>query len=269
MLDIRQTSAYAKYLSETGWKVERVGNVNYFIKKLPFVGSIIKVQRPKDIRYQDIKILAKRHRAFQIIIEPKNTNYQTLITKHGFKLSRSPFLPSKTLHLDLTKTKNQLLKGMKKDARSAIRGARDIELKRIENSKEIQQFRELWRRAGGWKRYVPRLDHLVALKESFGENALFLASENSGAIFLTAGKTAHYWQAFTNKEGRKAQIQYKIVWEGILWAKKKGAKVFDFEGIYDERFPDKSWLGFTHFKKSFGGYEVTYPGAYTKTRLPV
>lgn len=54
-----------------------------------------------------------------------------------------------------------------------------------------------------------------------------------------------------------------------MWAKKRGCKIFDFEGIYDERFPNKSWLGFTHFKKSFGGYEVSYPGTYTKTRLEV
>ncbi len=78
---------------------------------------------------------------------------------------------------------------------------------------------------------------------------------------------AYYWQAFTGTFGRKNQTQYKIVWEGVLWAKKKGVKVFDFEGIYDERFPNKSWRGFTHFKKSFGGYEVEYPGAFVKNSI--
>ena len=106
-----------------------------------------------------------------------------------------------------------------------------------------------------------RDEKLPAYTSSFGE-------AKAGAIFLIGDGVGYYWQAFTNKEGRKEQIQYKIVWEGILWAKKRGAKVFDFEGIYDPRFPDKSWLGFTHFKKSFGGYEVEYPGAYTKTVFP-
>jgi lipid II:glycine glycyltransferase (peptidoglycan interpeptide bridge formation enzyme) len=58
-----------------------------------------------------------------------------------------------------------------------------------------------------------------------------------------------------------------MVWYGILWGKKRGAKMFDFEGIYDSRFPNKSWLGFTHFKKSFGGKEVEYPGCFVKTKL--
>lgn len=92
---------------------------------------------------------------------------------------------------------------------------------------------------------------------------------SAGAIFLLADSIAYYWQAFTSKGGRGKLTQYKIVWEGILWAKKMGAKVFDFEGIYDERFPNKSWLGFTHFKKSFGGYEVEYPGAFIKNRIPL
>jgi lipid II:glycine glycyltransferase (peptidoglycan interpeptide bridge formation enzyme) len=47
-----------------------------------------------------------------------------------------------------------------------------------------------------------------------------------------------------------------------------GCKIFDFEGIYDSRFPIKSWLGFTHFKKQFGGNEIAYPGCYIKFRLP-
>ena len=95
-----------------------------------------------------------------------------------------------------------------------------------------------------------------------------MADDNSsGAIFLIGDKTAYYWQAFTNKEGRRALTQYKIVWEGILWAKAHGAKIFDFEGIYDERFPNKRWKGFSHFKKSFGGYEINYPGAFVKTSL--
>jgi lipid II:glycine glycyltransferase (peptidoglycan interpeptide bridge formation enzyme) len=79
---------------------------------------------------------------------------------------------------------------------------------------------------------------------------------------------AYYWYGFTNDEGRTSLSQYTLLFQGILWAKKQGCKVFDFEGVYDPRFPNKSWLGFSHFKKSFGGYEVIYPGCYTKFRLP-
>jgi lipid II:glycine glycyltransferase (peptidoglycan interpeptide bridge formation enzyme) len=70
-------------------------------------------------------------------------------------------------------------------------------------------------------------------------------------------------------EGRSTLSQYTLLWNGILWAKKNGYKIFDFEGIFDPRFPDKNWKGFTHFKRSFGGEEVIYPGCYTKLRFPL
>ena len=169
---------------------------------------------------------------------------------------------------------------MKKDARAALRKTQNPNSK-IQIVTDLSKFRGAWRRAVGWKRYVPPLSHLIALKNSFKENSLFLTANISepkqyngsnrytvaGGIFLRADKTAYYWQAFTDAQGRKLNAQSKIVWEGILWAKRRGAKVFDFEGIYDSRFPNKSWLGFTHFKKSFGGYEVSYPGVFVKNSI--
>ncbi len=273
MADIRQTPEYANYLSKIGWEVERIKNVNYFIKKFPLIGSVIKIQRPETINNKSINQLASKYRAFQIIIEPLLPATSYILQKNGFRLSNSPYLPTKTLQLDLTKSENQLLKDMKKDCRSAIKksmnydGGAGYSLCTMDS---VEDFRDSWKKAVGWKRYVPPLSHLIALKTSFKENCLCLLEENknSGAIFLLADGISYYWQAFTDSEGRKSQAQYKIVWEGILWTKKMGAKIFDLEGIYDERFPNKSWLGFTHFKKSFGGYEVEYPGAYEKFVLP-
>jgi lipid II:glycine glycyltransferase (peptidoglycan interpeptide bridge formation enzyme) len=271
MVDIRQTPKYANYLSSIGWVVERPAEINYFIKKVPFLGSVLKLQRPEEIRIQKIRDLAKKHRAFQIIVEPKTDLDAKYLVSIGFKLSKSPYLPTKTLQLDLTKSERQLFTGLKKDAKAAIRKIDNSGLK-FQEAKSTEQFRNEWKKAIGLKRYVPPLEHLEALKKSFGNGYVMYHSSDSpihdGTIFLLGVKLAYYWQAFTNKEGRKALIQYQIVWEGILWAKKNGAKIFDFEGIYDERFSNKSWLGFTHFKKSFGGVEIEYPGAFVKRRLP-
>ena len=272
MADIRQSTEYANYLAEIGWIVEKNDGAYYFIKKLPFIGSVIKNQRPEKINLSKIEGLRKKYRAFQIILEPKDKKQEILVKNNGFKLSKSPYLPTKTLQLDLTLSKQKLFNNLKKDCKHEIRRSVKYCLKNIKNTEE---FRNEWKKAIGLKRYVPPISHLIALKKSFKNNCIFLmtslsteVSAKSGAIFLRDGEVAYYWQAFTNKSGRKSKTQYKIVWEGILWAKKNRAKVFDFEGIYDERFPNKSWLGFTHFKKSFGGYEVGYPGCYTKTRFP-
>ncbi len=261
MIDIRQSKDYAQYLSSLGWVVERIDNINYFIKKFPLIGSVIKIQRPEKIDFKEIKTLTKKYRVFQIILEPKNNNQKEEIKKNGFRLSNSPYLPTKTLEFNLTKSEKELLKGLKKDCRRIIEKTK---AKIVKTSPE--KFQKAWKKAIGLKRYVPPISQLESLKKTFEKNSLFITAKDSsaGAIFLRAGEKSYYWQAFTNKVGRKNNYQYKIVWEGIIWAKKNKAKVLDFEGIYDERFPNKSWLGFTHFKKSFGGKETEYPGCYIK-----
>jgi len=264
MNDIRQTQEYANYLSQIGWRVERSAEINYFIRKLPLFGSILKIQRPQEIRISKIRELAKKYRAFQVIIEPKSSLDADFLVSLGFHLSKSPYLPTKTLQIDLTQTKEKIFKDLEKDAKSAIKKGENIEIADCKDN--LEKFRGAWKKSVGLKRYVPALEHLASLKKAFKNNSLFLMTgdESAGAIFLSGDGIGYYWQAFTNREGREKHEQYNIVWEGILRVKKIGARIFDFEGIYDERFPNKSWLGFTHFKKSFGGYEVIHPGTFVK-----
>lgn len=261
MIDIRQSRQYANYLSKIGWIVERIDNTNYFIKRLFLIGSILKLQRPEKLDLKTLTHLCKKYRVFQAIFEPKEPGVR-------FGKPHSPFLPTKTTTLDLTRSTAELIAGMAKDTRQTIKKFKSKKSK-IKISKDMTAFRNAWKKAVGLRRYVPPLRDIEALRGSFANKSLFLLYGNTGAIFLTTDKVAYYWQAFTDKEGRKKGAQYRIVWEGIMWAKKKGCKMFDFEGIYDPRFPNKSWQGFTHFKKSFGGREVEYPGAYAKWCLPL
>ena len=265
MIDIRQTSQYGKYLRKRGWNVVQLNHVNCFIKKIPLFGSIIKIQRPEIIPLKKIETLASKCRALQIIIEPKSKLDAIYLKNNKYRKTKGPFLPSKTLHLDLTKTTDELKRGMKKDARRAILKT-DKMLLSEPQLKDLKEFRTAWKNAVNTKRYVPSLSSLTILKKTFNKNAFFFLTKNNsaGAIFLVGDKISYYWQAFSNSEGRKSLAQYKIIWEGILKSKAAGAKILDFEGIYDDRFPNKSWQGFTHFKKSFGGQEIEYPGAFVK-----
>jgi len=258
-MDIRQSNSYGDYLEKTGWIVERVSGVNYFIRKFPLIGSFIKIQRPQKIDINTINKLVKKYHAFQVLIEPSpSTNHHLLTTSYKFKPA-SPYLPSKTIELDITKSQELLLSKMQKNTRYSIKHAKV----KLMSEPSLDEFRKQWKAAVGLRRYVPPTKNLYKLKKAFGKKALFLADQytNSGAIFLLADKKAYYYQAFTDKKGRKSMAQYQIVWQGILWAKKNKAEVFDFEGIYDVRFPNKSWLGFSYFKKGFGGKAVTYPGS--------
>lgn len=280
MRDIRQTKNYAEYLTSQGWIVEQINNTNYFIKKLPIIASVLKIQRPEKIRYKDIKILCDKYHVFQVIIEPNTISDIKSLVNEGYKQG-TPYLPSKTIHLDLTKSKETIFRNFSKDCKYSIKKGEGIETKECSTPSDIKKFHNAWKMSVNFNRYVPSLESLLKLKKSFPQNhSLFLTSHNKsgsiigGAIFTISSHDVsnyitYYWQGFTNKEGRTSLSQYSLLYQAILWGKKMGCKIFDFEGIYDERFPNKSWLGFTHFKKQFGGTEVLYPGCYTKFRLPI
>jgi lipid II:glycine glycyltransferase (peptidoglycan interpeptide bridge formation enzyme) len=273
MRDIRQTLQYAEFLKKEGWIVERIDKVNYFIRKFPLIGSVLKLQRPEKLDFKTLLLLAKKYRSFQVIIEPKIGTDSV----PGFRLSKSTYLPSKTIQIDLTQSSGAIFANFKKDARYAIKRGEGISIKKYSTPDEIIKWRDAWKKSVNFKRFVPSTKQLINLCKSFPNNdSLFLASHNingsiiGGALFTKPreSKIAYYWYAFTNSEGRTSLSQYSLLYHGILWAKKLGCKVFDFEGVYDPRFPNKSWLGFTHFKKSFRGHEVTYPGCYTKLGIP-
>ena len=292
MIDIRQSINYANYVKTQGWIVERIKKTNYFIKKIPILGSILKIQRPNKIDFETIQKIERKYRVFQTILEPNlpftdSAFDHTSLLHSGYRLSKSPFLPSKTLHLDLTQSKEQIFKGFSKHTKQAIKKSvvafgsdeikgEGIKIKECSTPKEIENFRNAWKKSVNFKRYVPSLQSLLNLKKSFPNNhSIFLASHNKigsiigGALFTRSSHDfGYYWYGFTNEEGRATLSQYSLLYSGILWARNNNCKIFDFEGIYDNRFPNKSWLGFTHFKKSFGGTEISYPGCYTKFRLP-
>jgi lipid II:glycine glycyltransferase (peptidoglycan interpeptide bridge formation enzyme) len=277
MIDIRQSIYFANYLKRQGWTVERIGEINYFIRSFPLIGSILKVQRPKKIDFDTINKLCRKYHIFQIILEPKTELDAKYLTSIGFRLSKEPYLPSKTLQIDLTQSKDTIYANFTKDCRYNIRRGEKIKVKIYSTPDEIRKWREAWKNSVNFKRYVPDTDTLINLHKSFpGSYSLFLASHNMsgriiGGVLFTRSlhDFAYYWYGFTNKEGRTSLAQYSLLYRGILWAKKMGCNIFDFEGVYDPRFPNKSWLGFSHFKRSFDGYEVLYPGCYTKFRLPL
>jgi lipid II:glycine glycyltransferase (peptidoglycan interpeptide bridge formation enzyme) len=281
MTDLRQTIQYANYLESLGWTVERIEENNYFIRKLPLIGSILKIQRLKKINFDTIDKICRKYRVFQVILEPNLavadsvTFEHTSLLHHGFKLSKSPYLPSKTLQINLTQSKEKIYAHFSKDCKYNIKRGDNVRVKEYSTPKEIGRWHEAWKKSVKFTRYVPPADQLINLRKSFPDNySLFLASHNisgnviGGALFTRSlHDICYYWYGFTNSEGRTSLSQYSLLYQGILWAKEQGCKVFDFEGIYDERFPNKNWLGFSHFKKSFGGTEVLYPGCYTKLRL--
>ncbi len=267
MQDLRQSSEFACFMEKINWIVGKEKNFRFYIRHLPILGNFIKIQRlPSKISAKKLESLAKKYHAFAVQI-----NYS----------------PTKTLQVDLTQSEEKIFAQFKKDARYEIRKAeknkQSLLLRNkiiVKQSEDIELFIKIWHknalRRGFW---IPFGKEIRSIYQAFGKNAhLFLTYHISritsrhplaGALILFSDKTAYYFHAASTPEGRKLSAPYLVVWEAIKLAKRKNCEVFDFEGIYDERFPQKSWLGFSHFKKSFGGKEIEYPESFTKFYNPI
>ncbi|HUV72504.1 MAG TPA: peptidoglycan bridge formation glycyltransferase FemA/FemB family protein [Clostridia bacterium] len=272
-MDIRQSSEYAQYIRSLGWQVEKIGSHYFFLKRIPFLGFLLKVQRiASPIPFGEIEKLAAKYRPFQIIIEPAAEKTAEIIPP-GFKPYHSPFIPTKTLIKDLRETEDKIQASFSKNKRRDIRLAEKKGL--IVKEGTAGDFVTLKKDYLLRKFILPfgTKREIELLCQAFGKKAKILVVESgdkvvAGTLLLFHDKVVYYWQAAATPQGKKLLAPTLLLWEAIKLAKKSGCQHFDFEGVADPRFPQqKSWQGFTHFKKGFRGQEIVYPQPLAKTRL--
>lgn len=272
--DIRQSPEYASYLTTIGWEVVRlkVSQTNVFLRKTGPI-SLVKIQRTNNkLDAQEIKQLLHERKVFMCKIEPGEqitTQQLDCLSRQGFRLSNWPLLGTKTSRIDLSVSENDIFSGFKKDCRYCIRRAESIDdIKPIFG--DTAGFYDIWKASARRKNlWIPSKKDFQSLISAFGNKVLVVTIDRmAGAVVLMHKKTAFYYYAGATADGVKHNFPYCVVWTAIKEAKKRGCKIWDFEGIYDARWPNKGWSGFTHFKKSFSGVEIEYPGSFEKWRWP-
>ncbi len=264
MKDIRQTPKYARFIEQIGWKFEYVEGTFVYIKKIPLVGTLIKIQRPPKL--PDVSLienLLKKYRSKSFLMEP---DYNSDTTRYPFTKTTEPNIATKTIHIDLRQTETEIFKKFSEAKRRAVRRAEKYGV-RVTVSQDINQLIRVKNRSGGIFGFMST-SFLKPLWQTFApdQSVCLLAypkdsRQSFACIFLIwAEGIAYYWIAGASKEGKKQFAPTLLVWEALKLAKQKGNAIFDFEGIYDERFPThKNWLGFTKFKEGFGGNVVYFP----------
>ena len=273
--DLRQSEEYGKYMEKIGWKVVRLGNINVFVKRLGPV-AIAKIQRVKmPINFEMVDKMQQENRVMMCKVEPSFAHSATLsateeqaFKSNGYRLSSWPLLGTKTLRVNLRLVEGEIFKSFKKDARYVLRRALSAKYEVLRDN--WGGFYDIWKKSARRKSlWIPKEKEYESLIGAFGKNCLAVTIKDlAGAVILINKKTAFYYYAGSTTEGTKLNLPYLVVWEAMKEAKKKGCVVWDFEGIYDSRWPNKGWRGFSHFKKSFGGVEIEFPGSWEKWRWP-
>ncbi|MBT2530808.1 peptidoglycan bridge formation glycyltransferase FemA/FemB family protein [Arthrobacter sp. ISL-48] len=103
-----------------------------------------------------------------------------------------------------------------------------------------------------------------------GAATLFVAELHGGpiaaALAYDSADTRTYAHAAMDDSHRKLSAGIPLLVTLMADAKDRGLKHVDLWGVAPADQPDHKWAGFTAFKKSFGGREVSYPGTWD---LPV
>ena len=218
-----------------------------------------------------LKDLGKREKVSFVRISPvlENTSENLNIFKQaGFRNASIHMMhPEITWLLDITKSEEEILKGMRKTHRNLIRRAVKDGVEIIQNTDEkyLKNFYDIHMETVKRHKFVPfSYDYIRSEVKAFKDDnqiSVFSAKYKnkiiSSAIIVFYGNQAFYHHGASLSEYNKIPSSYLILWEAIKEAKKRNKEIFNFYGIVENK-PKHPWAGLSKFKKGFGGYKKEF-----------
>lgn len=122
-MELQQSPLYAKYISALKWQIVNVDGVRMFYKKIPLLGGLLKIQRPKKLPHIppiDIKTIAIEPIEHQNIAAYKK--WVTSLEKK-YHVVRSGYMPTKTILVDLKPPQEKIFDSFSEAKRRAVRKA--------------------------------------------------------------------------------------------------------------------------------------------------
>ena len=284
----------AKYLALEE-KSEIVSIVQILIKKIPFVGSLARINRGpivvgkvNEIEKNEILINSisrviqecKRRRWLMLQIAPELSSIDEIerrLKQIGLRKLSSPAWASGLLGLNENeedilmslngKWRNCLRKGWKLGVEAGL--SHDL-------SKDIKVLNDFYKTLQKDKDFVGLSDSLLQAmsqqSHTFWDFNIFIAkskekgkSEDILGILVSVdhGNKSIYLIGAASEEGRKLQANYVLLWEAILEAKRKGCAYFDIGGL-NETTPS----GIAHFKKGIKAVPYSLVGEWRTFNIP-
>jgi len=273
-MELQQSPLYQQYITSLRWGVSTVQGITVFSKRIPFLGVLAKIQRPEKL--PDIPdLVAHLHSLHvrQVSIEPKATEDEAAFNAwihtlaQSFRIMRSPFLPTKTIRINLKRQELDLFNACTSAKRRAVRKAQKNGLT-VKETNAIHELIAVKNSSAGlfggittygidklWNIFSPKKKAYILLAKEKTGNVV------GGVLLLTWNTCCYYWIAGATQKGKKLFAPTLLVWESIKLARRHRCRTFDFVGVWDERRPRQytAWKGFTKFKEGFGGQNLYYP----------
>ncbi|MGP0222705.1 lipid II:glycine glycyltransferase FemX [Paenarthrobacter sp. NCHU4564] len=225
--------------------------------------------------------LARKEHAVFVRMEPVDAGFAAsdagpLLRARGLRPAPVNQQPELSWVVDLDGDFKDVLAGMKPTNRNLYRNIhkKGVTFRSSQDPADISillHFLHLTAARNGFK---PQSDeYLATVAQSLlpaGAGTLFIAELDgepiAAAFAYDSADTRVYAHAALDDTHRKLSAGIPLLVTLMADAKEKGLKHVDLWGVAPEDEPDHKWAGFTAFKKSFGGREVSYPGTWD---LPV
>ena len=175
--------------------------------------------------------------------------------------------PDRTWVLDLTQSEEEIRKNMKKSNRYEInRITRSrIEIEQGNSRKNLDIFWNLHLETVKRQGFTPFTRKTTETEmKAFGEDCQIFSAKiddkfYSSSIILFDKFAGYYHQGSSIYS--KFPVAHATLWTGILEAKKRGCREFNFWGVSPEENKNHPWTGLSNFKRRFGGEERKYLAA--------
>lgn len=219
--------------------------------------------------------LGKKHKVTFVRVEPTNPSFIPILKQNGWKpVNYQQLQPEHTSIVDLSKPKEDIISNMSQPSRNILRNyhKKGLSIHKSQNPADLQIFlkfiHETAQRTGikphSDEYFQKQADTLFPVNAASLWYASFEGEPVAAAIFYQNEHTRYYAHAgaSSNRDFRKLNAPTAIVAESIVDAHDSGLKFFDLYGISPNNDPNHPWYGFTKFKKSFGGDDVEFSGAW-------
>ncbi|EKD62982.1 MAG: methicillin resistance protein [uncultured bacterium] len=241
-------------------------------------GPVINWKNKKlvDIFVESVNNLARKERVWFVRFRPElldNSRHRSLMKSLGFVVSPMHLHAQNTWVLDISRSEDEIMSGMRKTTRYLIRqaiGLDDLKVTFSNSNQNVSVLGQLQKETASRHRFVGFSQTLFkAQMDTFGgdEQAfLFVCYHRSiplnAAIIIFYNDIAYYHHSASTLKFPKTPSSYLLQWEIIKEAKRRGCRKYNLWGIAPTDDPNHRFYGVTVFKKGFGGLRVDWLPAF-------
>ena len=283
-LHFQQSAAWQEFQESLGRKVfHRSGNgweyrailepAKFGLSRLycPY-GPFATSERALKTAFDSLRALALSQRAAYIRVQPLGIN----ITDELMKAHRARRIdysqPAHTWCIDTSRSKDEIVADMKQNNRNLYRNhaKKGLIYRRSTDWKEAKHLTRLLHGVAAHNQITVHSDKYLmtqakSLIKSKAASLHFMEYEKeviAAALVYEDANANYYAHAAADHEHRKLGASTSLLACIIVDAHEQGKAMCDLYGVTNSDDPDHRWAGFTRFKKSFGGQEVTLSETY-------